>query len=498
MRKIFLILLFLSLGTATQAAEEAPAANPRLRIDPGTMKTLQQKRTLQFKPVTAVRIQQPVFKKLKNLRPILPEAEPQKPRGPDPAATLDLSDVIDDPDLLADLGWVCGWDSHLILQDKAAAHVFYYIPRAFLIKRDAQGYRLNVQYNARAAAGDPSVMLTAELQAPHRPGDVHLLKSILRQAFELKSTDDLRIKALPGLGATADLQALATGLTLPAERIHLSPPAHLKQVFRLTLSLTQDETEEVLAQIAHDGLVGRLNVPVEETRLPIPIRIQYGRFAGPCLEGFDAWARGKPISALANVTDFPVKLEAINAYRMERGRLERLSKQLKPVRIAPGTDKSLKLPASGELLGDKLMVVWMGLDLERDCADCIAAIDRNVRKGVALAPGSRIHLEAIPSLFDEFGVYKLIVHVQTPYFTARADQVQKKEVTLTADENENKALMVFVPSDKGPEPLLYKYRVEAILETGETRMAAQWEEARKLTQFFGSSQLQALFDETPE
>ena len=513
MRRIMLLAGLFCMVCSAYAEDKPAVMNKNLLLRPGvatsvksstatsvkqnTTPTLRTAQALQFKPVTAVKIKNPTLLKL-NIKPIPTTTTPAKPKGPDPAATMDLLDIIDDPDLLEDLGMVCGWDSHLIIQDLAAPHVFYYIPREFLLKRDPDGYRLSVQYNSRAEAGQPSVMLTAEMQAPHHTGDVNLLKSILRQGLNLKSTDPLVVKALPGLGATADLQALATGLTIAQERIHLTAPAHLKQVFRLTLSLTQDETEEVLAQIARDGIVGSLNVKVKDADLPIPIRIQYETFAGPQLKGFDKWADGKSISALENLTDFPISIEAINAYRLKNGNLERISKSLKPVNIDPGASKSFKLPTAKALLGDNLTVTWMGLSLDGDCSDCVKTIDLKVRKGVGLAPSSAIHVEAIPAIFEEFGLYKLIVHIQSPYFTAEANSVQQQEIALTSDENENDELMLFVPTDKGPEPLLYRYKLEAVTETGETRVSSEWEDAKKLTQYFGSSQMEMLFDAASE
>ena len=323
----------------------------------------------QFKPMTAVQIKKTPLINLKNIKPITPAEKLKKPEGPDPSATLDLSDYIDDPSLLEDMGVVCGWDSHLIIQDIAAPHVFYYIPKEFLLKRDPDGFRLSMQYNTRNEPGKPSVMVTAELEAPNRSGDLLLLKSILQQAFDLKPADPLEIRSLSALGSTADLNALATGLSLPSERINLSPPAHLKQVFRLTLSLTQDEAEEVLAQIAGDGLAGNLNVKVKDTFIPVPIRISYRQFAGPRLEGFDNWAKGKTIDNLKNLTEFPVDIEAINAYRLKDGKLERISKNLKPVDIKPGETKPFKLPSVKQLLGENLAVTWMGLSLDSNCEE---------------------------------------------------------------------------------------------------------------------------------
>ncbi len=503
MRILFASIIIFCFSFSLQAEEQKVFSNNTtlqrasslLKADSNNEATAKNNlQPMQFKPMTAVQIKKTPLIKLKNLKPIIPSTELKKPEGPDPSATLDLSDYIDDSSLLEDLGVVCGWDSHLLLQDTAAPHVFYYIPREFLLKRDPDGYRLSIQYNTRTEPDKPSVMVTAELQAPHRSGDIQLLKSILKQAFDLKPADPLEIKAMPGLGSTADLNALTTGLALPPERINLTPPAHLKQVFRLTLSLTQDETEEILAQIAGDGLAGTLNVKVKETYIPIPIRISYEQFAGPRLDGFANWAEGKTIDTLKNLTEFPVNIEAINAYRLTGGKLERISKNLKPVDIQPGTAKPFKLPAVKKLLGDNLAVTWIGLSLDGSCTDCIKDIDLKVRKGVGLAPGSQIHLEAIPAIFEEFGLYKLIVHIQSPYLTVGGKKVQQEEVALTTDANENEEVMIFVPTDKGENPLLFKYRLEAVLETGETRLSQAWEDSRKLTQFFGSSQLESLLD----
>ncbi|MBU4053965.1 MAG: hypothetical protein KKA41_06310, partial [Proteobacteria bacterium] len=344
MRTWIALFIFLGLMLPVPAEDNSSSGGKTTKNAKILLSPIKPMKTMEFKPVTAVQIRKPLAIKLERLRPILPSPTLPKPKGPDPSAILDLSDVIDDPSLLEDLAMVCGWDSHLILQDTAAPHVFYYIPREFLLKRDPDGYRFNVQYNTRAEPGQPSVMLTAELEAPHRSGDVNLLKSIMRQALGLKATDPLDIKALPGLGATADLQSLATGLALTADRIHLTVPAYLKQVFRMTLSLTQDETEEVLAQVSRDGLVGSLNVKVMDTVIPIPIRIQYQEFSGPRLKGFDEWSEGKSIASLENITDFPLNIDSINAYRLQEGNLERVSKKLKPMDMEPGKTKPLSLP----------------------------------------------------------------------------------------------------------------------------------------------------------
>jgi hypothetical protein len=451
-----------------------------------------------LKPLTPVKINRAAIKKLPHLRPIV-TPKPAEPKGPDPKAALDLSDIIEDPDLLDDLSLACGWDSHLIFQDEAAGHVFYYLPREILLLHDENGYKLSVQYNYRAEQGQPSVMVTADLASPHRKGDVILLKAILREALALKTSDPLELRSLKGLGATVDLQSFAAGFSLPPERIHMDPPAHLKQPFRLSLSLTQDEVEEVLAQISREGLNGTLKVQVGSEAVPVPIRIQYSRFSGEWVKGFKNWLEGQSISKLTNVTAFPLQMEAIQAYRMKGDHLERISKELKKIRpLPPKEDMPLRLPPVDRVLGKRILVAWLGASLDTTCEPCLRSIDQAVRRGVALAPASPVKLEAIPAVFAEFGIYKIVIRVRSPYFVAGGSDVREQEVALTETENLNTDLTLYVPSDRGPDPLLYRYRVQVVTESGDTLEEQAWHDAHKLSQFFGSSQLETLMAESEE
>jgi hypothetical protein len=423
----------------------------------------------------------------------------KKAEGPTITASLDLDNSIDDSALLEDLSQACGWNPNMIFQDKAAGHVFYYLPREFMLVRDEQGYRLSVQYNTQAEPGQPSVMLTAELKAPHRTGDVKLLKAILREAMGLKSSDPLEIKSLQGIGATADMEALATGLALSSDRIHLSAPADFKQSFRLTLSLTQEEVEEVLAQISREGLAGTLQVKVGEDTVPVPIRIRYADFTGNRVNGFDQWFKKKPIGKIENVTDFPLQLHSINGYRMKGGHLERVEKQLKQTRAIPAKgSRPFKLPPLHKVLGNDVVLAWLGTALDSECISCLQKIDQQVRKGVALAQGSPIKFEAIPAVFSEFGIYKIVVRVRSPFFVSGGKTVEEEEAELTADANQNQALTLFIPSGRGRNALMYRYQVQVVMESGEVMQEDLWHDASQLSQFFGSAQLESFLAEAGE
>lgn len=465
-------------------------ANPSIRSFQ-TNTALQMK---PFKPVTAVMIKKPL--KLKSsLRPIVPSS-PVKPTGPDPEAAIDLADMIDDAALLEDLSVTCGWDPHLIFQDKTAGNVFYYLPRVFLLVHDeGTGFGLNVQYNHLKEEDKPSVMLTAQLAAPHHPGDILLLKSILKQAFDLKPADTLTLKAISGIGATADVQSITTGLSLSSERISVVMPSHLKQSFRLILSLNQDETEEVLAQIAREGLSGTLNVKVGESSVPVPMVIKYFDFAGDRVDGFSQWVDHRPAGTLQNITPFPVKIESVNCYKVNNGQLERITKNLKPSILEPGKKKDFKLPSVNQLFGNNVMLAWLSTSLDSSCQDCIKQVDKQVRKGVATALSTAIKFEAIPAVFSDFEMYKMIVQVQSPYFNAEPGTVATKEIELTEDANINQDLVIYPPEGKGAQPLLYRYRIKLVMSDGNALTEESWKDSRTTSQFFGANHIEPMIGE---
>lgn len=489
----FLVAALLCSSTAW-AGETAPEKRVLLRPIK-VVKSPAQMILKPFKPVTAVKLKKPALIKLPPLLPVKPQPTVTA-QGPDPARAIDLSDVVEDPALLDDLSEACGWDAHLIFQDKAAGNVFYYLPREFLLLKDDNGFNFNVQYNQRTATEQPSVMLSAELSAPQRFGDIQLLKAVLRQVLDLPSGAELKLKAVQGIGAEADLQALATGLSLSADRIHLMPPAHLKQPFRLTLALTQDEVEEVLAQLGREGLAGHLLVKIGEAAVPVPIRVVYHRYAGKQVAGFDDWLKGRPVAALTNVAGFPVEVQGINAYRLKGRQLERVAKTFKTsTLIPPGEKRSFRLPPVEQVLGKNVLTAWLTTDLDRDCAPCLEHFDQQVRKGVAVAPGEQLKLEAIPGVFEDLDLYKIVVRIRSPFLVANGREVQEKEVQLTAEENLNDEVRIFVPGNSGDNPLLYRYKLQAVSNSGQSFEQPEWQDGRSLSQFFGTVQLEELLSD---
>lgn len=512
MQRSILIILFsalLSCVTAAQAttlSSNKPAGvnlSQQLTLQKPQQKNIQQAAAtkmakLKFAPIK-------VFKKaqLVRLQPIKPSTE--KPQGPDPERFISLRDILEDQLLLKDLEHIAGWDGDMLFQDKVVGNLFYYVPKVFLLKHDANGYAFGVQYNKQAEQGQPSVTINMELSAKGKPGDLSLLKQILHEALELKSTDKVKLKSLAGSGITVDFDSLATGLSIDQERVHITPPKNMHDNLHITFSLTQDETESVFALIAHEGMVGSLHVPIgnesnenSNAQVSIPFRIKYSSYSGDSISGFEQWWLDKQsINKLKNVSSYPVSISGINSYTVNNGKLQRVSKSFKKdTRLKPGASKKIKLPAAQKVLGNNILVAWLDTTLDTDCEKCAKQIKAQIDRGVSENPTTDINFEAIPSVFEDMDLYKIIIRVKSPYYTVDRNKVQEQTIQLTEDENVV-TLAIYYPEKKN-NPLLYRYQIKLVTTSGEEFASQEWVDGRELTRIIGSSQLEAMLEQGEE
>jgi len=144
------------------------------------------------------------------------------------------------------------------------------------------------------------------------------------------------------------------------------------------------------------------------------------------------------------------------------------------------------------------MLAWLGTSLDSSCSNCIKTIDKEVRKGVAVAPSTHIKFEAIPDVFSDFEIYKIIVQVQSPYFNAGGGKVITREVELTEENNIHKDLLIYTPEGKGPEPLLYRYRLKLVTVEGKSFFEQNWHDSRTTSQFFGPSHLEPVMGDVED
>ncbi len=436
----------------------------------------------QTRPVKLIRLELKPLP-LKKLKPFT--ERPSPPSGPDPARVLDLADLLEDQSLLQDLGKVTGFDPHYILQDKSAPHVFYYVPRAFLLLCDEAGYHLGVQYNYQARPGEPSVTLNMDLAAPFQAGDTRLLKHLLREGLKPPPGITLKVKALPALGAEVNLEALASGVALPAERLHVVLGAHLRKPLRLSMLLTPEEVEEVLTQLASEGLVGELVVGIGDKTIPIPLEIRFTEFAGPKVQGLEDWLQHKKQVKIRNLTYFPMRLQGLCAYRLQGSTLERYCRGVKGS-LRPRQAVPLRIPPPEKVLGRNLLMVWFDFRLDTSCKECLARIQQEVRRGVSLTPTTILTWEVIPSTFEKMGLYKVVVELRSRGLSASGKETTK--VLAFSPEETHQEVLLYL-HEKQPR---YLYRLQVVTQDGEQFRQEDWQESDRLTQIIGKKQLEEV------
>ncbi len=438
-----------------------------------------------------------IYKKIdpSKLKIVIPKAEEaKKPEGPDPARWIDLSDYLEDPTQLEAIEEMVGWDPHRIYQDKAAPNHFYYLPSRLLLTYDETGYGLYVQYNASGEATDASVLLTAMMRAPFKSGDAVLLKKILRSILGLDKKVKLHIHAVSPLRIEANLENLSHTLQIPKERIALQLPGSLRDSMTLSLRLTPDETEEVLALIANAGIGGNVAIGLdEETETTVPFRIRYSEFSGNPIPEIRQWIRGEVIEHVTNVTPFPIRLNALEGFVDSREGPRLVIKRFKKTSpIQPKEQRGVRLPPVQKVFGKKPILAWFGMEIDTSCEPCIKKIDEEVRSGIALNPLETLTFEAIPNVFEKYGIYKIRIKVATPYFTQKANRIATKEIELTPEKKRDETLRIYMPKKpKRPDPLLFKYRITIIFESGES-VQGEWHKSRETALYIGTRQLEPI------
>ena len=482
-----LLCLLVCCVSGLVSAAESAVTSSQVMLRQSGLATAQVQANKPLQQFKFIPLQAKVLAKLKPVK-----VDNNKPQGPDANASLSLDDVINDAALLENIQKKVGWDSHLIFQDKAVSNLFYYLPRELLLIRDKEGYHLSAQYNTAQEQGQASVMLTAEVTAPHQAGDIALLKALLAQALQLSSPDKVSVKAFPALNMQINLQALGAGLAIAQDRMQIVAPSHLAKPVRLILNLTQDETEAALTQIAHEGLLGSVEIPVGDQKVRTSLRVQYSDYAGNSLGGINKWLAGGSIEQIQNESAFPISIGSINAYLIKGRELELQRKELKSSSvIEPGAERSFKLPTINTLFGTGIVFVWFETEQQTECVKCLEAIRNEVTRGISASPAGSVNIEVIPAVFSEWDLYKVQLEIRSPYFTPQGKKLENRNLEFT-EESGAQQLKLYFPGNKGPSPLLFRYRLSVVRNDGQQISSAEWYDSHEMGLILGSYQLSPL------
>ncbi len=435
----------------------------------------------------------------------LPEATPGRkvqPGGPDPSSSFDLIDLVEDDLLVTSLERVAGWNPHLIYQDSNDTALFYYIPRELRLAHDENGYQFKVQYNS-TEGNDASVLVTLRLAAPYHPGDVKLLKKLINIYFRkyLGTSPGLsmKVRALPALGAEADLEAFTTSFGITTEQVYLDCASTLRQPCTLMLRMTPDQAEAFIAQLFDGELSSSLKLPLGEEAISIPLLLDFSRFSGEYFKELQQWRQGQKVDHLTNITDFPLTVESVSAFVEESDHIRLESKRLKKqVSFPPGGSRPFRLPTPKKIFSRRLIMAWIDAELEGSCEQCLKHIKEATMKGIGMSPLESATIEAMPDVFERFDLYKLLIEVRSPYFSTGGKRLKTRLFTLSGEEEGNIVKFgLFIPPNLPPERKLFEYRLRVVTREGEIADQKGWTPVDANALYLTQKHIAPLMDRIP-
>ncbi|GHA17884.1 hypothetical protein GCM10008090_29500 [Arenicella chitinivorans] len=397
--------------------------------------------TVNFKPARAQLLQ------LKATPPATDKQADGEPSGPNneisPMYLADRFEALSPRHIRADFEHHIPFSDELI-RDHTSLNTYYFYPAGYLLNYDrTDGFEINFLHRTLSDdLAEQTVMMSFTLVPRQLDGAIPLLQSLADYAIKPANDKPVNLQRLPISDVTINLAGLSS--IIPEENIHIiNQPQRVGDTIRVQASMTQSQKEDVVASIRSGGLAGDIVFKTNNNsfQLVVPFIISFTDFAGDWLSDVTTVAANDVIE---NLSPYPVLMSGIVVYAKaaSENQLKRHFVPLaKPVVIDAGgrgkTDKGFNdLVAS---LGD---VVSAWPNFERvTCDACLNAVERTILVSPAQASRVELPIEAIPNVFDQFSLFKILVEVKSSHFSASNDLAEVRNFTLRANETLSSATL---------------------------------------------------------
>jgi hypothetical protein len=114
--------------------------------------------------------------------------------------------------------------------------------------------------------------------------------------------------------------------------------------------------------------------------------------------------------------------------------------------------------------GPRLVHAWLDYDLDTGCGPCLDAIESGATTQAGLTRRADLVVEALPSVFSELSLEKLLLEVESAYFNPAASP-EVRAFTLYPDEHRATARL-FVDANRGADAEKARYRFRSFAAGG--------------------------------
>ena len=416
---------------------------------------------------------------LKTTPPATDKQEDGEPTGPNneisPMYLADRFEALSPRHIRADFEHHIPFSDELI-RDHTSLNTYYFYPAGYLLNYDrTDGFEISFLHRTLSdELADQTVMMSFTLVPRQLDGAIPLLQSLADYAIKPANDKPVNLQRLPISDVTINLAGLSS--IIPAENIHIiNQPQRVGDTIRVQASMTQSQKEDVVASIRSGGLAGDIVFKTNNNsfQLVVPFIISFTDFAGDWLTDVTTVAANDVIE---NLSPYPVLMSGIVVYvkAVSENKLKRHVVPLaKPVVIDAGgrgkTDTGFK-----ELVASLGEVVSAWPDFERvTCDACLNAVERKILVSPAQASRVSLPIEAIPNVFDQFSLYKILVEVKSTHFAASNDVVEVRNFTLRADDTLSSATL-YADRDSA-SGATFEYRVKPYHNEGLELGTSEWQ-----------------------
>lgn len=349
-----------------------------------------------------------------------------------------------------------------LFRDHTSLSTYYFYPAGYLLKYgEDDGFDINFLHRTRTNESEEEVIvLSFTLEPRQLNGGMSLLRELARYAIKPANDKPVDLLRLP----ISDVEVSLSGLSslIPSENVQIvNSPQKVGDAIRVQATMTQSQKEDVVASIRNGGLAGDIVFKTYNNsfELIVPYFVSFTEFAGDWIS--DVTQLGT-VDSIENHSPYPLLLSGLVVYAKAKSgdRLHRHAIPLaEPVVMEAGAMAKADR-AFSELVASYGNVVAAWPTFERvSCDECLNAIEREILASPAQASRTDLPIEAIPNIFGNFSLFKVLVEVRSDLFSPASDFAETKTFTLRQDAS-NALATLYVNKDNGGEESTFEYRVK--------------------------------------
>jgi len=375
-----------------------------------------------------------------------------------------------------------GWSPE-IWQDGSDPDTFYYVPNEYKLRLLRTGDRplaLGFTHTYESEVqGDKTVLMTATFAPPTTEGDIALMEALANSAIQQPGGAPIRLQPYPIESVEVLLAEDLGDFGIEPEDIRVTgTPRNVLEPISIRVRMNEIAQSSLLSMMREiDGIGGMVKIVGGEGHEAfVPLYLSMKNVSGYPMPGMQSIQRSQ---LLSNISFMPVTLIGIVGYvKTPDAKLERRYRPManRPT-LAPGQEQ--QIPANvansfAEAFGTTGVVhSWFDYEADRDCAECLATVERMAESQVGLTRRDEISIEIQDFVFNDLDVFKVTLQVRSNYFDSSGSLEEVRDYQLrpgggvVSDE-------IFLDRSQGVDAGIGAYRMKVFYSSGNKPAWTDW------------------------